>query len=250
MDHEFANRVALVTGGSRGIGAATALQLARNGADVAISYASRSGPADEVVEQIRNLGRKAIRVPCDVSRQDQVDRLVDRTRTELGPIRLLAHCGAISNIATHAELTYERWLETIDVNLNGTFRVVFAVKDEMLAQPSGSIVLISSVAALRPRARQIHYASAKAGVVALARCCAEAFAPQVRVNCIAPGLIDTEMATVLSPETIAGVIQATPLGRLGRAEEIAELACFLLSDRASFITGQCLVACGGRVTVP
>lgn len=249
-DNELEGHVALVTGGSRGIGAATALQLARSGADVAISYATRAEPAQQVVAQIRELGRQAICVPCDVAQQSQVDELVQRTRSELGPIRWLAHCGAISNLATHSELTFERWFETIDVNLNGAFRIVFAVKDEMLARKAGSIVLISSVAALRPRAKQIHYASAKAGVVALARCCAEAFAPHVRVNCIAPGLIDTEMATVLAPETIAGVIQATPLGRLGRPQEIAELACFLLSDRASFITGQCMVACGGRVTLP
>lgn len=251
MSAEFAGKVALVTGGSRGIGLATARQLARGGADVAISYCSRVEPAERAVDELMALGRRAIHVCCDVSRQDQVDELVRQTRQELGPIDYLAHCGAISNTVTHKELDFERWAETIDCNLHGAFRAVWAVKDEMLARRSGSIVLLSSVAALRPRANQIHYATAKAGVIAMARCCAEAFAPHgVRVNCVAPGLTDTEMARVLSQEQIQKIIEATPLGRLGKPEEIAELICFLLSERSSFTTGQCIVACGGRVTLP
>lgn len=251
MSQEFASRVALVTGGSRGIGRAIALQLAANGADVAITYASRPGPAEETVGAIQALGRRAAAFRCDVQSQSDVDALVAGTRAALGPIDLLAHCGAISNTCTHEELTFDRWAETIDANLHGAFRAVFAVKDEMISRRFGRIVLLSSVAALRPRAKQIHYSAAKAGVIALARCCAEAFAPHnVRVNCIAPGLIDTEMARVLSPEQIESIIQQTPVGRLGKPEEIAELACFLLSERAGFIAGQTISACGGRVTLP
>jgi 3-oxoacyl-[acyl-carrier protein] reductase len=250
MTLEFENRIALVTGGSRGIGRAIALQMAREGADVAISYASQVEPANEAVRQIEALGRKALAVQCDVSKGEQVEHLVCRTREMLGPIDHLAHCGAISSFATHAELTYAQWFQTIDINLNGTFRVVMAVKDEMLERRCGTIVLLSSVAALRPRSKQIHYSSAKAGVIALARCCSEAFAPHVRINTIAPGLIDTDMAKLLDPQSTAAVIEATPLKRLGTPEEIAELACFLLSDRSSFTTGQCIIASGGRVTLP
>src|SRR5580658_3633473 len=118
MSAAFANRVALVTGGSRGIGRATALRLAREGADVAISYASRTQEAEQVVAEIKALGRKAICVPCNVAIPDEVNRLVAQTREQLGPIDLLAHCGAISNIRDHSALSYELWLETIDVNLN------------------------------------------------------------------------------------------------------------------------------------
>ena len=251
MSDAFAGRVALVTGGSRGIGRATALRVAREGADVAISYASRTDDARQVVAEIQALGRRAICVPCNVARVEDVTRLVAHTREQLGPIDLLVHCGAISNIADHTELSYELWLETIDVNLNGAFLVVFAVKDEMIARGFGRIVLVSSVAALRPRKMQIHYASSKAGVIALTRCCAEAFAPHnVRVNCVAPGLIETEMAHVLADETMKRVVADTPLGRIGQPDEIAAVIRFLLSEESSFMTGETLSASGGRVTLP
>ncbi|HEX7378477.1 MAG TPA: SDR family NAD(P)-dependent oxidoreductase, partial [Pirellulales bacterium] len=214
------------------------------------SYASRAEAAGEVVAELQALGRRAIAQPCDVSQPADVERLVRETRRVLGPIDLLAHCGAISNIASHEKLTYDCWRETIDVNLNGAFLAVFAVKDEMLARGFGRIVTVSSIAALRPRKMQIHYASAKAGVIALTRCCAEAFAPLVRINCVAPGLTETEMAHVLPDENIRQVVQETPLGRIGRPEEIANVIRFLLSEESSFMTGQTVVASGGRVMLP
>jgi len=218
---------------------------------VAISYASRSKEGEQVVAEIKALGRKAICVACDVARPGDVARLVAQTRERLGPIDLLAHCGAISNICDHSELSYELWLETVNVNLNGAFLVVFAVKDEMIARKFGRIVLVSSVAALRPRKMQIHYASSKAGVIALARCCGEAFAPHnVRVNCVAPGLIETEMAHVLSEEAMKRIVADTPVGRIGQAHEIASVIRFLLSEESSFMTGETVSASGGRVTLP
>jgi 3-oxoacyl-[acyl-carrier protein] reductase len=251
MSDAFANRVVLVTGGSRGIGRSTALRLAREGADVAISYASRIKEAEQVVAEIQALGRKAVCVPCNVAKPDDVARLVYQTQEHLGPIDLLAHCGAISNICDHSTLSYELWLETIDVNLNGAYLVVFAVKDEMIARNFGRIVLVSSVAALRPRKMQIHYASSKAGVIALTRCCGEAFAPHnVRINCVAPGLIETEMAHVVPEETMKRIVAETPLGRIGQPEEIAAIIRFLLSEESSFMTGETISASGGRVTLP
>jgi 3-oxoacyl-[acyl-carrier protein] reductase len=251
MSLGFASRVALVTGGSRGIGRSTAVRLAREGADVAISYGSRSADAVRVAAEIECLGRKALCVRCNVARPEEVDHLITETRARLGPIDLLAHCGAISNIRDHSELSYEVWRETIDVNLNGAYLVVFAIKDEMISRGFGRIVLISSVAALRPRKMQIHYASAKAGVIALTRCCGEAFAPyNVRINCVAPGLIETEMAHVLPDDTMKRVVADTPMGRIGQPEEIASLIRFLLSEESSFMTGETICASGGRVTLP
>jgi len=201
------------------------------------------------IAAIQSLGGRAICAPCDLRQQQQVEKFVAKTRAELGPIDLLVNCGAICTIAEHDEVKSETWLDTIDVNLNGAYRILFAVKDEMLARQFGRVVLISSVAALRSRKLQIDYSTSKAGVTAMARCCAEAFAPHVRVNCIAPGLIDTEMSRTNPDDMTAALIQNTPLGRVGAPEEIAELDCFLLSERSSLMSGQTVVASGGRVTL-
>jgi 3-oxoacyl-[acyl-carrier protein] reductase len=250
MTTPFAGRVALITGGSRGIGRATALRLAGEGADIAFSYASRARDAEEAAAAIRALGRRAVFARCNVSDPDDIRRLVDAAR-QLGPIDYLVHSGAISNIQDHSTLTLDLWRETIDVNLTGTYLAVFAVKDEMIERRFGRIVTLSSVAALRPRKMQIHYASAKAGVIAFTRCCAEALAPyNVRINCVAPGLIDTEMARVLPPETMKTVVEQTPLGRLGKPEEIAAVIRFLLSEESSFMTGHTVAASGGRIMLP
>lgn len=250
MTSEFDGRLALITGGSRGIGRATALRLAREGANIAISYSSRVADAEETVAAVRALGRRAVHCPCNVANPDDVQRLVEVAR-QLGPIDYLVHSGAVSNIQDHSTLSLELWRETIDVNLTGTYLAVFAVKDEMIRRGFGRIVTLSSVAALRPRKLQIHYASAKAGVIAFTRCCAEAFAPHnVRVNCVAPGLIDTEMARVLPPEARQAVVEQTPLGRLGTPEEIASVIRFLLSEDSSFMTGHTVAASGGRVMLP
>jgi 3-oxoacyl-[acyl-carrier protein] reductase len=248
MASEFEGRTALVTGGSRGIGRATALLLAREGADVAISYVSRREEADATAAEIRRMGRRALAVSCNAAEPAEVEALARRTREELGPIGFLVHSGAISNLADHSELTFERWRETIEINLNGTFLAVFAVKDEMIQRRFGRIVTMSSVAALLPRKMQMHYSASKAGVAAFTRCAAEAFAPHgVRVNCIAPGLIDTEMAGVLPEARRREIIAETPMGRIGKPEEIAEVARFLLSDASSFMTGQTVVVSGGRM---
>ncbi|HZZ82866.1 MAG TPA: SDR family NAD(P)-dependent oxidoreductase [Gemmataceae bacterium] len=250
MSNEFTDRVVLITGGSRGIGKATALRLAHEGAHIAFSYASRSADAEETAAAIRALGRRAVCRPCNVANPDDVKRLVDDAR-KLGPIDYLVHAGAISNIQDHTTLNFNLWREMIDVNLTGTYLAVFAVKDEMISRKFGRIVTLSSAAAVRPRKMQIHYASAKAGVMAFTRCCAEAFAPHnVRVNCVAPGLIDTEMARALTQEMMQAVVDQTPMGRMGTADEIAAVIRFLLSEESSFMTGHTLGVSGGRIMLP
>src|SRR5262249_34384121 len=250
MASEFNQRVALITGGSRGIGRAAALRLAGEGADIAFSFASRAGDAEETAAAIRALGRRVVSGPCNVANPDDVRRLVDAAR-QLGPIDYLVHSGAVSNIQDHRTLSLDLWRETIEVNLTGAYLAVFAGKDEMIERRFRRLVTLSSGAALGPRKMQVHSASAKAGVIAFTRCCAEAFAPHnVRINCVAPGLIDTEMAQVLLPEARQAVVEQTPLGRLGTPEEMAAVIRFLLSDESSFMTGHTLAASGGGGMLP
>jgi 3-oxoacyl-[acyl-carrier protein] reductase len=250
-DLAFSGKTALVTGGTRGIGRATALRLASEGARVAVNFVSQRTRADETVAEIQAQGGTVIAVQGDVSRRNEVQRIVDEVRSAFGPIDLLVHSAGISIVESASSVTWETWRRTMDVNLDGTFHTVYAVKDEMIAREYGRIVLLSSIAALRERENQVHYSASKAAVIAMARCLAQAWArDNIRINCICPGLIDTDMAYTLSPEAHANIVANTPMHRLGRPEEIANVVRFLLSDESSFMTGQTVVASGGRVMLP
>ncbi len=247
----FEGRTVLVTGGSRGIGRAAAIRLASEGARVAVNYVSNSEQAAKTIEDIASAGGTAISVQGDVSDRESVQRMVEQTREALGPIDILVHCAAISIVEHASDVTWETWKRTMDVNLDGTFNIVYAVKDEMIERSFGRILLMSSIAALRERENQVHYSASKAAVIAMTRCLAQAWAEHnIRVNCIAPGLIETEMAYTLAPETHQHIVTNTPMHRLGQPEEIANLIRFLVSDESNFMTGQTLVASGGRVMLP
>jgi len=249
MDKEFTGRTALITGGSRGIGRATAILLAKHGANIAINYLSRDAEAEEAKALVEQEGVRCVLVKADVSDPEAVTAMVAQAREALGPIGLLVANAGISIIESHAEISWDTWRKTMSINLDGAVLGGMAVKDQMLEQQYGRVVGISSVAALRPRKMQIHYAASKAGLHAMVRCCAEAFAPHVRVNCIAPGLIETEMGAILGPEKTAEIKAATPLARLGQPEEIADVVYFLLSDLSSFMTGQTVPVSGGRAMI-
>jgi 3-oxoacyl-[acyl-carrier protein] reductase len=247
MEAEFQGKVALVTGGGRGIGRAACLRLAAGGAAIALNYRSDDGAADETKRLIEERGGRCELVKADVGDESVFRAAIEEARAKLGPIGLLVANAGTTKAMSHEDLTLEIWRETLRVNLDGPFVAIRAVKDEMLAQGFGRIVCVSSIAALRPRARQIDYAAAKAGVIALTRCFAEALAPSVRVNCVAPGLTDTDMLGQLDADKLPGRVAAIPLRRVGRPEEIAETIGFLLSERASYLTGQCLSVSGGDV---
>ena len=251
MADEFAGKTILVTGGSRGIGRAAALRLASEGARVGVNYVARRDKADEVVREIAAAGGAAVAVQGDVTSPEQVQRMVQETRTAFGPIDMLVHSAGLSILEKAEDVTFETWRQVMSVNLDGTFHVIHALQDEMIARKFGRIVLLSSIAALRERKNQVHYSAAKAGVIAMARCLAEAWAMHnIRINTICPGLIETDMGKLMSPEATQYVIANTPMGRLGTPEEIAAAIRFLLSDESSFMTGQSLVVSGGRVMLP
>ena len=249
-DNELKGKTALVTGGSRGIGRATCLALAREGARVAVNYVSNAKAARETVADIERLGAEATMVEADVSDPDSVAAMVAAVENGFGPVDLLVTSAGIASMEHHSEMTFENWRRMLSVNLDGTYLPVMAVKDGMLDRGYGRIVCIASIAGLRARGRMITYSTSKAGVIAFSRSCAEAFGPTIRVNCVAPGLIETEMGSSAGAETIQRMADEAFLKRIGQPEEIAETVLFLLSERSSFTTGQAFVADGGRVTLP
>lgn len=247
---EFAGHVALVTGGARGIGRACCLRLAQGGARIALNYVSNDAAAEETKRAVEAAGGVCELFRADVGDEDALAVAVAAARARLGPVSLLVANAGTTKPRDHSELTIEAWRETMRVNLDGAFLAIQQVKDDMLDRGFGRIVCLSSIAALRPRARQIDYAVAKAGVIAMVRCFAEALAPSIRVNAVAPGLVETDMLGELDQDILPGRIAATPLKRLGTAPEIADAVAFLLSERASFVTGQTLVVSGGAVMEP
>ncbi len=244
----FAGRTALITGGAPGIGRAIVVTLARHGCRVAINYQRNRAAAAEALRLVEEAGGKGLVVEADVSREADVERMATETRRGLGPIDFLVNSAGIADSVPNDRLTFEHWKRTFEVNLDGTFLATWAVKDEMIARRFGRIVNISSLAGLVKKPQMIHYATSKAAVIALTRSCAEAFAPfNVRVNCVAPGLIETDITRAADPKLVEQLIAVTPLGRIGQAEEIAATVRFLLSEESSFITGQTIAVCGGRV---
>ena len=248
---ELQSRTALVTGGSRGIGRACCEQLAAAGAKVAVNYRSNEDAARQVVEQIISAGGQAIVCQADVSSPEQVQNMIGQVEEELGPVELLVNNAGVFDFVSHEQTSLDVWQRMLNVNLTGCYLTIWAVKEDMIRRGFGRIVNISSIAGLAPRPMSIAYSVSKAGVVALTKSLAVAIAEHnVRINAVAPGLIDTEIIADVDRGAMAELIDITPMKRIGKASEIAELVLFLLSDRSSFMTGQTLVASGGRVTLP
>ena len=249
--HGLAGRVALVTGGSRGIGRAISEQLATAGVRVAVNYRSDHASAEATVAAIESSGGTAMSVAADVSRDVDVERLVAEVGEGLGAVDLLVNNAGIFDYGGHRETTAELWRRTMEVNLTSAFLVSWAVKDGMIERGYGRIVNVASIAALRPRPKSIAYAASKAGMIGLTRSLAEAVAADgVRVNAVAPGLIKTDILGDVDQSVLDELVEATPMKRIGQPEDIAGVVVFLLGDDSNFMTGQTLVASGGRVTLP
>lgn len=248
MAANLQGRVALVTGGGRGIGRAICLMLAREGARVAINYQSNDAAARETLAQVEQAGAEGMLARGDVTNEAEVTAMVAAVRARWQGVELLVNNAGIAENLPHDQLTFARWRRVFAVNVDGVFLTTWAVKDDMLARGYGRIVNISSLAGFVKKPDMIHYAAAKATVIALTRSCSEAFAPrQVRVNCVAPGLTETDITRQSDQALVARLIQATPLGRIGQPDEIALAVRFFLGDESNFITGQTLPVCGGRV---
>ncbi len=251
---EFGGRVALVTGGSRGIGRAICLRLARAGAWVAINYAASADAADETLAQVKAAGGDGQVYRADVASYEAIDAMYQAIETDRGPVDLLVTNAGIASFEDDADMPLDLWRRIMTVNLDGTFHCVWRAKDAMRARNYGRIVCISSINGLAPSRirpdRLIAYGTSKSAVIGFARNCATAFGPAIRVNCVAPGLIETDMTKDMSDDMRRQIVAQTPAARVGVPKDVAELTYFLLSDAASFITGQTYVTSGGLVTLP
>lgn len=248
---DFEHRTVLVTGGSRGIGRACCERLARAGAKVAVNFRSRESDALETVALVEAAGSQAMLAQADVTDQQAVEAMVAEVNKQLGPIDMLVNNAGIFEYVTHETTTLDHWKRTIDANLTGLYIVTWAVKEQMIERKFGRIVNMSSISAMRPRPYGIAYAASKAGIIAFTQSAADALISyNIRMNAVAPGLIETEIIDDVDRKTIDRIVNETPMKRIGTADEIADLVRFLLSEDSRFMMGQTLVASGGRVMLP
>lgn len=240
------DKVAVVTGGSRGIGKAIALKLAEQGASVVVNYTSNSQAADEVVKAIQEMGCKALAVKADVSKADDIENLIKATEAELGKIQILVNNAGITRDGLLIRMKEEEWDDVLNINLKGVFLATKLIGKKMLKEKQGSIVNVTSVVGLMGNAGQANYAASKAGVIGFTKSVAKEFASRnINVNAVAPGFIQSDMTDKLSAEVIENYMQAIPLGRLGVANDVANLVSFLVSDHSNYITGQTIQVDGG-----
>ena len=244
---DLTGRVTLVTGGSRGIGRAISLELARAGARVAVNYAARSDAADEVVAAIRQAGGDAVALQGDVADAEQAAALVEATEAAFGDDLWNVVCNAgITRDNLMARIGEDDWRAVIDTNLGGTFYVCKAASRKLLRKRRGSIVTMSSVVGVHGNPGQTNYAASKGGVIALTKALAKEVGSRgIRVNCIAPGYITTELTDVLPEAAREAILGQTPLQRLGDPDDVARVARFLLSDDAAYVTGAVVPVDGG-----
>ncbi|HET6849446.1 MAG TPA: 3-oxoacyl-[acyl-carrier-protein] reductase [Gaiellales bacterium] len=243
---ELDERIALVTGGSRGIGAAICAELGAGGATVVVNYVRDEGAATAVCDRVRADGGRAEAVQGDVSTAEGAAALVSRVESEVGPIDILVNNAGITRDDLIMRLSEEDWHTVIDTNLGGAFFTCRALSRPMLKRRSGAIVNISSIVGVHGNAGQTNYAASKAGLIGLTKSLAKELGGRgIRVNAIAPGYIATELTDALPEEARSAILGSTPLGRLGEPADVARAVRFLVSDAAAFITGDVLAVDGG-----
>lgn len=243
---DLTGKVAVVTGGGRGIGRAIALELARAGAEVAVAVSRDLAAAEETAEAIRALGRRALARRTDVARGEEAEALIGAAVQELGRIDILVNNAGIARDGLLLRMSEEDWDAVLDVNLKGAFHCTKAALRRMLRQRSGRIVNVTSIMGLTGNPGQANYCASKAGLLGLTRATArEVGARGITCNAVAPGWIRTRMTEELPEGFAEQVLQRIPLGRLGEPEDVAGLVLFLCSEAAAYITGQTFVVDGG-----
>jgi 3-oxoacyl-[acyl-carrier protein] reductase len=242
----LSGKTALVTGASRGIGRAIALELAAAGADVAVNYAGSEEAAAAVAREIEGMGRRAITIKADVGNAAEAEQMVSQTIEAFGHIDILVNNAGITRDNLIMRMKEEEFDQVINTNLKGVFNCIKAVTRPMMKQRSGRIINISSVVGALGNPGQANYVAAKSGVIGLTKASARELASRgITVNAVAPGFIATDMTDKLSDEQKGALLPQIPLGRMGGPEEIARVVRFLASEDASYLTGQTLHVDGG-----
>jgi 3-oxoacyl-[acyl-carrier protein] reductase len=245
---DLAGKAALVTGGSRGIGRAIALRVADQGADVAFSYRGNADAAEKTRSEIEGKGRRALAVQADVTDPAAAERLVASTIEAFGKLDILVNNAGITRDDLIMRMSLEAWREVLETNLFGAFYTIKAVSRPMLKARSGRIISITSVSGQAGQQGQANYSSAKAGLIGLTKATARELASRgITVNAVAPGFVLTELTESLPAALMDQIKAATPLGRFGTPEEVANAVAFLAADEAAYITGQVLAVDGGLV---
>lgn len=241
-------KIALITGASRGIGAAITLKLASLGCDVAINYAGNTQKAEETLEAAKSYGVNAKIYQANVANYEEVEAMTKQVIKDFGHLDIIINNAGITADNLMMRMDQDSFDSVIDVNLKGTWNVCKSITRPILKQRSGVIINLSSVVGMNGNVGQANYAASKAGVIGLTKSLAKEFASRnIRVNAVAPGYIKSDMTAKLSEDITTKVLENIPLGQLGEVEDIANAVAFLVSDEARYITGQVLVVDGGMV---
>lgn len=245
---ENVEKAALVTGASRGIGRAVAIALAKKGYAVAVNYAGSQKAAEDVKAAIEAEGGRAIVIQGDVSKAEDVEKVFAAVKAEFGRLDVLVNNAGITRDSLLLRMKEENWDAVIDTDLKSGFLAIKAAAPIMMKQRKGAIINIASVVGITGNVGQINYSAAKAGVIGMTKTAAKELAARgIRVNAVAPGFIETSMTDVIPEKIREDMIHSVPLGRMGQAEDVANAVCFLVSEEASYITGQVLKVDGGMV---
>ncbi|WP_066289179.1 3-oxoacyl-[acyl-carrier-protein] reductase [Bacillus sp. FJAT-29937] len=241
-------KIALVTGASRGIGREIALELARQGADIAVNYSGSEERANGVVAEIKEMGRNAIAIQCDVSNGESVANMVKETIDAFGKLDILVNNAGITKDNLLMRMKEDEWDDVININLKGVFLCTKAVTRQMMKQRSGRIINISSIVGVSGNPGQANYVAAKSGVIGLTKTSAKELSSRgITVNAVAPGFITTDMTDKLQEEVKEAMLKQIPLARFGEPSDIANVVVFLASEDSRYMTGQTLHVDGGMV---
>jgi len=246
-EKQFEGKSAIVTGGTRGIGKAIALELAKRGANVAFNYAKSADEAEKLKAEIETLGVKALAAQCDVANTESSAEFVKQVTAEFGTVDFLINNAGITRDTLILRMKEDDWDAVLDTNLKGAFNFSKAVLRPMMKNADGgSILNIASISGVVGMLGQTNYSASKAGMIGFTKALAKEIASRkITVNALALGLVETEMASEMNAEYREKILSQIPLGRLGNVQEVAEIACFLLSDSARYITGQVIQPDGG-----